>query len=46
MIKLKTKNDGTISTEKQQEDQHYCQVKSINMNILQLKKYYYLIKVE
>ena len=26
--------------------QHYCQVKLINMKILQAKKYYHLIKVE
>ena len=30
----------TILTEKQQKHQHYHQVKLINMNILQVKKYY------
>ena len=33
-----------ILPEKQQKYQHYHQVKLINMNILQLKKYYPLIK--
>ena len=46
MIKLKMKNYNTILTEKQQKYQHYHQVKLINMNILQVKKYYHLIKVE
>ena len=35
-----------ILTEKQQKYQHYRQEKLINMNILQEKKYYHLIKVE
>ena len=35
-----------ILTEKQQKHHHYVQVKLINMNILQVKKYYHLIKVE
>ena len=46
MIKLKMKDYNTIFTEKQQKYRHYRQVKLISMNILQLKKYYYLIKVE
>ena len=46
MIKLKMENYNTISTEKQQKYQHYHQVKSLNMNILQVKKYCHLIKVE
>ena len=33
-------------TEKQQIYQHYHQVQFDNMNILQVKKYYLLIKVE
>ena len=33
-------------TEKQQKYQHCLQVKLINMNILQVKKYYHLIKIE
>ena len=35
-----------ILTEKQQKYQHYYQVRLINMNILQEKKYCFLIKVE
>ena len=46
MIKLKMKNYNMILTEKQQKYQHYHQVKLINMNILQVKKYCHLIKVE
>ena len=46
--------DDKIKDEKLQYDinreaakyQHYLQVKLINMNILQAKKYYHLIKVE
>ena len=34
MIKLNMKNYNMILTEKQQNDQHYNQVKSINMNFL------------
>ena len=34
------KNCNTILTEKLQKYQHYYQVKLINMNILQVKKYY------
>ena len=33
-------------TEKQQKHQHYHQVKLININILQVKEYYLLIKLE
>ena len=33
-----------ISTVKQQKYQYHLQVKLINMNILELKKYYHLIK--
>ena len=46
MIRLRMKNCNTILTEKQQKDQHYHQVKLINMNFLQVKKYYHLIKVK
>ena len=46
MIKLRMKNYNMILTEKHQKYQRYCQVKLINMNILQVKKYYHLIKVE
>ena len=42
--KLKMKNCSTILTEKQQSYQHYCQVMLINMNVLQVKKYYNMIK--
>ena len=38
------KNYNMILTEKQQKYQHYHPEKSINMNILQVKKYYLLIK--
>ena len=38
------KNYNTILTEKQEKYQQYHQVKSINMSILQVKKYYLLIK--
>ena len=52
MIKLKVKkqkkqkNYNTILTEKQRKRQHYRQVKLLNMNILQTKKYCKLIKVQ
>ena len=46
MKKLKMKNYNTILIEKQQKYQHYCQVKLINMSILQVKEYYHLIKIE
>ena len=39
-------NYYTILTEKQQKYQHYRQVKLININIVQVKKYYLLIKLE
>ena len=39
--------DDKIKDEKlQYNTQHYHQIKSINMNILQAKKYCHLIKVE
>ena len=44
MIRLEIKSYNTILTDKQQKYQRYHQVKLINMNILQVKKY--LIKVE
>ena len=46
MIKLNMKKYNMILKGKQQKYQHYLQVKLINVNILQGKKYYYLIKVE
>ena len=46
MIKLKVKNYDTILTEKQQEYQYYYHVKLINMNFLQMKKFYHLLKAE
>ena len=46
MIKLKVKNYNTILTEKQQEYQYYYQVKLIDMNFLQMKKFYHLVKAE
>ena len=46
MIRLEMKNCYMILTEKQQMYQLYHKVKLINMNILQTKKYYLLIKKE
>ena len=46
MIKLKMKKCNMIFREKQIKYQLYLQVELINMNILQVKKYYHLIKVE
>ena len=44
--KIKDEDYNAILTEKQQKYQHYRQVKLSNMNILDVKKYYLLIKVE
>ena len=44
-IDEKNKNN-MILARKQQKCKHYLQVKLINANILKVKKYYYLIKVE
>ena len=44
MIRLEMKNVNTILTEKQQKYRLYHQVKLITINILQMKKYYLLIK--
>ena len=44
MIRLEMKNCNIILTEKQQKYQHYHLEKLIKMNILQVKKYYLLIK--
>ena len=44
MIKLKMKNYSMILIEKPQKYQPYYQAKWINKNILQVKKYYLLIK--
>ena len=46
MIKLKIKTSNTVLTVKQQKNQYYHQAKFINMNILQVKKHYHLIKAE
>ena len=46
MIKLKMKAYNMILTQEQQKYQNYPEVKVINMNILQAKKYYHLIKTE
>ena len=46
MIKLRAKNYNKILTQKQQKYRHYYPEKMINMNILQVKKYYHPIKVE
>ena len=45
MIRLEMKNCNVILADKQQKHQHYYQVKLINMNILQAKKYYLLMKL-
>ena len=42
--KVTDENCNIILTEKQQKYQHYHREKLINMNILQVKKYYLLIK--
>ena len=42
--KMRDKNQNMILTEKQQKYQHYHQVKLINMNILQIIKFYLLVK--
>ena len=44
MIRLDTKNYNMILIEKHQKDQHYDQVKLININILRFKTFYVLIK--
>ena len=44
MIRLEMKNHNLILTERQKKYQHYHLEKLINMNILQMKKYYQLIK--
>ena len=46
MIRLEMKNFNMILIEKQQKYRHYHQVKLIDMNILQLKKYHLSIKVK
>ena len=44
MIRLEMRNYNTILTEKHQKHQHYHQIKLINRNILQVKKYCLPIK--
>ena len=44
MIKLEMSNFNTILIEKQQKFQPFHQVKLINMNFVQAKKYDHLIK--
>ena len=46
MIRLEMKKYNMILTEKKQKYQYYHQVKLININFLQTKKYCYLIKGE
>ena len=46
MSRLKMKNNNIILTEKQKIYRHYHKAKLINKNILQVKKYCRLIKVE
>ena len=45
MMQFEMKKYNMIS-EKQEKYQHYHQVKLINMNFLEAKKYYHLIKEE
>ena len=35
-----------ILIKKQQKHQHYCQARDINMNILQVNKFFHLFKVK
>ena len=44
MIRLEMQNYNMILKEKQQKDQHYHLEEFINMNILQVNKYYHLIE--
>ena len=44
MLRLEMKKYNTILTEKQQKYRHYYQVKYINMNSLEVKKYCFRIK--
>ena len=44
--KIKDEKLNMILTEKLQKYGHYHHAKLINMNILQVRKYYHLIKVE
>ena len=44
MIRLEMKNYDMILTEKQQKYRHYDEIKLININILEVKKYCLLIK--
>ena len=46
MIRLEMKNCNMILTKQLHKYQCYFKVKLINMNILQVNKYYHLIKVE
>ena len=46
MIILEMKNCNAILKEKPQKYQHHHLQKLINMNILQVKKYYFLVKEE
>ena len=46
MIRLEMKKCSTILTEKLQKYQHNQQGKLINMNFLQVKKCYHMIKVQ
>ena len=46
MIKLAIKNHNAVLTEKLQKCEHYHLKKLINKSLLQVKKYYILIKAE
>ena len=44
--KIRDKNHNTVIIKKKQNHQHYHQVKLINIDILQVKKYYLLVNVK
>ena len=46
MVRLEIKNSNMALIERQQKYQHYHLKKFINMNILQMRKCYHLIKEE
>ena len=46
MIRLEIKNCNMMLTKKLQKYHHYHQLKLLNMNFLQMKKYYLQTKAE
>ena len=45
MIRLEAKNYDAILKEKLQKYQHYHEAELLNMNIMQVRKYCFLIKI-